>query len=428
MKKYTRKISILAIAMVLVLTSVITFNIIKKHRGAEEPEIMVSRGYEQVNPGDEKVDGTDFVTFDAFYLRDLDGDGYAEKIRGSCREIGQSDTIYMDLNVLTNGTLKNGKITINGKNFNFSTALVKDSVISKDYVSLNTREIELNNVINGTQKLIFGIAQSGNYTYYRYKAQAIGNDTNKYTVTDNSITLTGTHIADDGTETPISKTVYLTNDWYGTTRTELDSKYLEQEYDINDAIDAENQVLKVKFKINPKERDSKLVLKNQHVELEVPELAGYKATEVLVDNSRALVNYDAENGKATIDLDSVVYGNGNVTTTISRDITYDITYVYPLQAFIDADTDGFTLNIPVDATYTGYNNRSAGYENPYVSNVAEQVISVLYGTPHGENALVEIKVGEYLSEKNKYVISKEKPLNIYNNVESETEQDLYTVR
>ena len=33
MKKYTRKISILAIAMVLVLTSVITFNIIKKHRG-----------------------------------------------------------------------------------------------------------------------------------------------------------------------------------------------------------------------------------------------------------------------------------------------------------------------------------------------------------------------------------------------------------
>ena len=34
MKKYTRKISILAIAMVLVLTSVIAFNIIKKHRGA----------------------------------------------------------------------------------------------------------------------------------------------------------------------------------------------------------------------------------------------------------------------------------------------------------------------------------------------------------------------------------------------------------
>ena len=416
MKRHS-KIIISIIAMVLVLTSVITFNIIKKHRGAEEPEIMVSRGYEEVSPGDEKIDGTDFVTFDAFYLRDLDGDGYAEKIRGSCREIGQSDTIYMDLNVLTNGTLKNGKITINGKNFDFASALVKDSVISQNYIGQNIREIRLNDVSSGTQKLIFGMSKAN-----------LKNNINNYTVTDNSITLTGTHVADNGTETPISKTVYLTNDWYGTTRTELDSKYLEQEYDINEAIDVENQVLKVKFKINPKEKAGKLVLKNQHIELDVPELAGYKATEVLVDNSRAAVNYEAETHKATIDLDSIVDGSGNVNTTISRDITYEITYVYPLQAFIDADTDGFTLNIPVDATYTGYNNRSAGYENPYVSNVAEQVISVLYGTPHGENALVEIKVGEYLSEKRKYVISKEKPLNIYNNVESETEQDLYTVR
>ena len=251
MKRHS-KIIISIIAMVLVLTSVITFNIIKKHRGAEEPEIMVSRGYEQVNPGDEKIDGTDFVTFDAFYLRDLDGDGYAEKIRGSCREIGQSDTIYMDLNVLTNGTLKNGKITINGKNFDFASALVKDSVISQNYIGQNIREIRLNDVSSGTQKLIFGMSKAN-----------LKNNINNYTVTDNSITLTGTHVADNGTETPISKTIYLTNDWYGTTRTELDSKYLEQEYDINDAIDAENQVLKVKFKINPKERDSKLVLKNQ---------------------------------------------------------------------------------------------------------------------------------------------------------------------
>lgn len=41
-----------------------------------------------------------------------------------------------------------------------------------------------------------------------------GNDTNKYSQV-NSVVLTGKHIADDGTETQISKTVDFNVDWYG---------------------------------------------------------------------------------------------------------------------------------------------------------------------------------------------------------------------
>ena len=223
MKKSNKIIIASVIALMLVLTSVFTINMIKKNKGVEEPEIMISRNYAQVNPGDEHVDNTDYVTFDAFYLRDLDGDGYAEKIRGSCREIGDSDTIYMDFNVLTNGVLKDGKITINGKNIKFSAALVADSVIAQNYIGDNIREIKLNDVSSGTQKLFFGVTKAN-----------IGTNINNYTATNNSITLTGTHVADDGTETPINKVVYFTNDWYGTTLTELNSNYLEQEYDIND--------------------------------------------------------------------------------------------------------------------------------------------------------------------------------------------------
>lgn len=424
--KNKKKIYIgIIVILAIILTSVIGFNIFKSDKGEADSELLVARKYEQVEDGDEAIDGTEFVTFDAFYLRDLDGDGYAEKIRGTCKEIGTQDTLYMDLNVLTNGTLKDAKITINGKNFYFATALVKDSVIAQDYISTNLREVKLNDVKNGTQKLIFGMVQSGNYTIDSQKANAIGNDTNKYTVTDNTITLTGTHIADDGTETPIEKIVYLTNDWYGTTVAELNSKYETQEYNVADALDAENSTVNVKFKVNPIERQKQLIISNQHLELEVPELAGYKATAVLVDNSDAVVNYDAESGKVTIDLNANTV-DGRVSKTISKDITYEITYVYPYEAYEKADKDGFTLNIPIDATYSGYNNLNDEFTSPYVSNVAEQVVSVLYGTPLGENAIVQVKVGEY--SDGSYVVSKEKPLNIYNNMENESEEDLYTVR
>ena len=45
--------------------------------------------------------------------RDLDGDGKAEKYDGTCKSVNTEDTLYIDLNVLTEGKLKDGKITIN---------------------------------------------------------------------------------------------------------------------------------------------------------------------------------------------------------------------------------------------------------------------------------------------------------------------------
>ena len=66
--------------------------------GVTTAELEVSKTYEEVQEGDE-VTQSEYVKFDAFFLRDLDGDGYAESIRGACREIGGEDTLYMELNV-----------------------------------------------------------------------------------------------------------------------------------------------------------------------------------------------------------------------------------------------------------------------------------------------------------------------------------------
>ena len=127
-KEANLKTKLTAVASVITVTAIsagLIFTGTNKLKTTIDPEILKSMEYNQVQPGEEKVSGTDYVEFDAFFLRDLDGDGTAESIRGTCREIGKEDTLYMNLNVLTNGYLKDGIITINGENFYLQTAIPK---------------------------------------------------------------------------------------------------------------------------------------------------------------------------------------------------------------------------------------------------------------------------------------------------------------
>ena len=146
-RKQNRTITITAIVVALLTVALTTVSILldtqnNKIGEIQDPEIARSMEYEQVQPGDENVERTPYVQFDAFFLRDLDGDGYAEQVRGTCREIGKTDTLYMDINVLTNGRLEDGKITINTSNMTLSTALVEDDALKQNYISNNTTCME----------------------------------------------------------------------------------------------------------------------------------------------------------------------------------------------------------------------------------------------------------------------------------------------
>ena len=46
-----------------------------------DPELLRARTYEQFEEGSDNIEGTDNVKFSAFFLRDLDGDGNAEKVK-----------------------------------------------------------------------------------------------------------------------------------------------------------------------------------------------------------------------------------------------------------------------------------------------------------------------------------------------------------
>ena len=141
---------ILPIAILAILVmGIIIFSAwrINQNIGNIPAEIARSMTYEQVQEGENIVEQTgEHVTFDAFFLRDLDGDGYAEALRGACRQIGKQDTLYMELNVLTEGSLKDGKIQINGQNFYLQTALPKDNELKSSYIGANIKEIELNEI------------------------------------------------------------------------------------------------------------------------------------------------------------------------------------------------------------------------------------------------------------------------------------------
>ena len=403
------------------ITGIVIFNLNRIKSGIN-PEIARSMTYEEVKEGDEIVEEAPNVKFDAFFLRDLDGDGYAESIRGTCKEIGKEDTLYMELNVETAGYLKNGKITINGENFYLQTSLPKDDELKDNYIGNNIKTIEFNDIANGTQKMITGIVRSGNYSYTSSKADAIGKNINNYSKV-NSVILTGTYVAENGTETPITKTVEFNVDWHGTTKASINAT--TQSKIIGDAIDEENEVVNLDFTIYTEETDKELILSKNHVEGDIPDLNGYAPTEVRYTGSTAVFNYNAETKRFTIDKEVTVSEDGTVTSSLSRTNSYGIRVVYPIEAYQSLGTTEMTLKVPVRTYYEGYNNQNEEFTNPYKSNTAEATIVANYENPKGTVAQFDITVGKKVYGQ--YIVSKEKPLKIYNGVSEGETDDTYIV-
>ena len=177
-----RFILALIIILAVILLRIVSLNKKVKIENTEiDPELLLAMEYGEFEPGSEKVEGTnDNVEFSAFFLKDINGDGYAERVKGTCKELTSQDTLYMDINIKKEGYIKNGKVEIQGQNFYFQTALPKDLELKNSYIGNNIKTIEFNSLVNGTQKLVTGMVRSGDYTYSSSKVSAIGNKTRNY--------------------------------------------------------------------------------------------------------------------------------------------------------------------------------------------------------------------------------------------------------
>ena len=403
--KKTKKIGLIAIGILIIagIIAILSTKFVKKvdnMANITDPETLRAMSYGELTEGDANVDNCDYVQFSAFFTRDLNKDGYAERVKGTCKEIGKTDTLYFDLNVLTQGYLKNGRITLNGKNFTWTTSMVDDnSIIDGNYIG-QTSSIKLKDEIkNGSQKLFFGTINS-----------KIGNNINNYSKV-NSITLTGIYVDDEGNETPINKTVDVTVDWYGTTKTSLNNR--NQNYNIETLI--KDEKAEVNFSVTASETNYQLILQKQEVEIIIPDLNGYVAEKVEVINSGIIYEYNQETKKLKIVKESIIDENGNVSQ-ISRSSTYDIKVIYPLEAYTSIDINSISLSIPMVGYDYGYNNSNEEFDNPHISQ-DEKILTVTYSEPSGDiwNIYTYVGYKEYMSESGwRYVISKEPVMDIYN--------------
>mgnify|MGYP007069936641 CR=1 FL=1 len=67
---------------------------------------------------EETIDASQYVKFSAFFTREVDEN--AEKLAGTAKNVDETDILFIDLNVLTEGYLESGAtITLNGENFNY---------------------------------------------------------------------------------------------------------------------------------------------------------------------------------------------------------------------------------------------------------------------------------------------------------------------
>ena len=436
-KILTGVIVLITIATVFILSGINQEENKKKIKNIiADPELARAMTYEQFKDGDENIEGTNNVKFSAFFLRDINNDGYAEKIKGTCKEIGEEDTLYMEINVQTEGILKNGKIEINGNNFYLVTTSPKDSELKDNYISTNTKTIEFNDLNNGTQKLLTGKVRCGDYSYSSLTTEAIGKNINNLSRNDNKIIFTGTYIDSNGESKEIRKEINVSTDWYGKTSAEITATNTLYS-DMDKRQDEANETLTLRAEIITDEKLNILNIKKNYVEGTIPQLNGYDPISVTSDTASITFNYDETTRKFTITREAETNETGEITTAVSNRNIYALNIVYPLEAYKQMGEEALTIKIPAMTYYEGYNNPNPEFQNPYKSNEAKADLEYTYKYPAPVNpseptkrlTYSRITVGQYSYYQNKgYFISKRKPLSIYNGINAETKDDNYTVK
>ena len=174
----------------------------------------VTGQYDLVQPGDENLPETPNVQFDAYFLNDSvkTRGALLGPINGPILTSVPTKELYMEIKVLSEGYLKNGRIEFTTTNSKFVANLVPDNIINGQYIG-NVNLIELKKIDNGTIRVVRGeVHPNVEDKDYLYR-------------TDNKVKLSGIYVDNQGRETPISKTVnYEIETTYG----KITSKYTKR--------------------------------------------------------------------------------------------------------------------------------------------------------------------------------------------------------
>ena len=429
-KKFLGITSCLSIAMIIVAVCFVSFfakngKILSTSEQLKIAENQIALSYGTADAST----NSEYVQFSAFFTRDVNGK--AEKLAGTCKNIAEKDTMFLDINVLSDGYLENGAtITVEGANFTYKVNAPADEVLKTDVVSDNATNFILNKMQAGTQKLLQGEISAD-----------LGNNVDNYTK-EVTVRLVATHVSNNGVRTPINVEKKVTVDWYGDLETEIfvyknyskegntedDSIYYYYK-DFKKSIDSENNTetpaknstVTVSFAMD--EIKKELLLKENSADIIIPNLNGKAPEKVKCINNDVLIEKveDTGNGQKYRLTKTAIIGNDDVITKkLADENTYTISIKYPEEAY-EAINDETTLNIDVQGYYIAYNNPNEElnlYKDPQIaqneskSNVANKIIKVVFKkyeeVEHGTIDFgVTILDKKYSEMKNSFVISKE---------------------
>ena len=265
-----------------------------------------SKAYKVFTDEDKKTESPD-VEFLAYFKGSTDTNGNAEMIDEISLNMGNSAKLYMTMNVMNEGYLKNGKISLNSKNMQFNTQINKNAFFAQAFSGV-TSEIKLaQNVNSGNQHTFSGTVSKASEIYNL-------NDYNQVI----TVTFSGTFVDFDGNETSINKVVPLKIDLTGKVQSSMEYKQIEITPKVED------DSVKISFPVYSSEVLNELMLKENTVTAKIPTFNGYEPSEVVVNTSNIGSLYNSSDRTLTITKSSALKEDGSLVKALGRNNRYDI--------------------------------------------------------------------------------------------------------
>ena len=363
--------------------------------------------YTAVQWGEERVTGTNFVTFDAYFLKN--GNKYRGEYlpytkKGEVDYNVASKDLWVELRVLGNGSLRNAKLLFTQDNVDEKFALLESDIIANDTVGTNKGQVNLKEIRNGTTVL------------FRVNVNA---NLKKFKSDENKVKLVGEHVANDGTVTPIEKEVKFTvessvdnavvNNYYNINYYRDNNRYTEVTLPTKD----DQIVIEHPFMVNfgtyrsrtydDRTYFSKLTLNEGIIESNLEPLNGIYPSKVEINaygfqDTDYVIEYDSNTGKMKIRFN-------NVSKIGSNDFDLKIKTYYPKSAMNYDNEHAFRIKTKAYAIV----NNNPDFQNPIISDSVEAQSSVYY--KHTPPVIPRPRTNRFYSSI--YPPKKDLPINMY---------------
>ena len=363
--------------------------------------------YTAVQWGEERVTGTNFVTFDAYFLKNSQkyrGEYLPYTKKGEVDYYVASKDLWVELRVLGNGSLRNAKLLFTQDNVDEKFALLESDTIANDTVGTNKGQVNLKEIRNGTTVL------------FRVNVNA---NLKKFKSDENKVKLVGEHVANDGTVTPIEKEVKFTvessvdnavvNNYYNINYYRDNYRYTEVTLPTKD----DQIVIEHPFMVNfgtyrsrtydDRTYFSKLTLNEGIIESNLEPLNGIYPSKVEIDaygfqDTDYVIEYDSNTGKMKIRFN-------NVSKIGSNDFDLKIKTYYPKSAMNYDNEHVFRIKTKAYAIV----NNNPDFQNPIISDSVEAQSSVYY--KHTPPVIPRPRTNRFYSSI--YPPKKDLPINMY---------------